>query len=552
MIPLESRTSCFLTTILALSLLAAVSGCITPDRWQMFRQPPALMPATETTQARPVQNEENRLQDQGAIAETPAPANLSLSLDQALVMALESNPGLRVEKYNPVLAGFSEEIARGEFDPELFSEITYSRNRFLETDSDSGSDSKVWTRSKERSRTAVIGIAQTFPTGTGVEATIGHETDDSYDGPDEQDFRLGLTVTQALLQGYGSSVNLAGVRQAELDTAASRHELRGLTEAFLADTEIAYWNHVLARKEIDIFEKSLDVARKQLFDVEQRIDVGTIPPIEAAAARAEVALREQDLIDARSTFEESRLNLLYYIHPDGGSRIDLQIQATSSAESPPEPDVAPAARLKLADRFRSDLQEARLRLDQQHLEIVKTRNGLLPRLDLFITLGKTGYADSFSASFKAMDDTTHEFAAGIRFSRPLGNRSAVGEDRSAAVTLKQAQEALENLRQIIHRDVLIALNETDRAKKQIAATRITRMHQEEALKAEQERFEVGASTGLLVAQVQRDLLASHIREVKAVIGYRQALVNLYLAEGSLLERRGICIEKDENPIPCPE
>ena len=65
------------------------------------------------------------------------------------------------------------------------------------------------------------------------------------------------------------------------------------------------------------------------------------------------------------------------------------------------------------------------------------------------------------------------------------------------------------------------------------------MHQEESVKAEQERFEAGTSTSLIVAQAQRDLLASHILEVEAIINYNKALINLYLAEGSLLERRGI-------------
>ncbi len=65
------------------------------------------------------------------------------------------------------------------------------------------------------------------------------------------------------------------------------------------------------------------------------------------------------------------------------------------------------------------------------------------------------------------------------------------------------------------------------------------MHQEKAMTAEQERFAAGSSTGLLVAQAQRDLLASHILEKEAIINYRKALVDLYLAEGSLLERRGI-------------
>jgi outer membrane protein TolC len=42
-----------------------------------------------------------------------------------------------------------------------------------------------------------------------------------------------------------------------------------------------------------------------------------------------------------------------------------------------------------------------------------------------------------------------------------------------------------------------------------------------------------------VAQAQRDLLVSQIAEVRAVIQYRIALIRLFLAEGSLLSRRGI-------------
>jgi len=138
-----------------------------------------------------------------------------------------------------------------------------------------------------------------------------------------------------------------------------------------------------------------------------------------------------------------------------------------------------------------------------------------------------------------MNDATYDFSAGIKFSRTLGNRTALARDRAAKLTLEQAQEALENMRQIIQRDVHIALNDVDRVRQQIAATRVTRMHQQEAMKAEQERFKAGTSTGLLVAQAQRDLLASHILEKEAIIDYNKALVKLYLAEGSLLERRGI-------------
>jgi len=77
------------------------------------------------------------------------------------------------------------------------------------------------------------------------------------------------------------------------------------------------------------------------------------------------------------------------------------------------------------------------------------------------------------------------------------------------------------------------------ARQQISATVVTRTLQEQVLASEVERLNVGKSTTLLVAQAQRDLLESRIAEVEAVIQYRLALIELYLAEGSLLERRGV-------------
>ncbi len=129
----------------------------------------------------------------------------------------------------------------------------------------------------------------------------------------------------------------------------------------------------------------------------------------------------------------------------------------------------------------------------------------------------------------------------MRLSHFLGNRAADAQHLAARASRRQAAEALANLRQTVQVDVRLAVNEVERARQQISATRATRALQEETLNAEKERFDVGASTALLVAQAQRDLLASRIAEVKAIVNYRVALVRLYLAEGSLLERRGVVL-----------
>ncbi|HZD55030.1 MAG TPA: TolC family protein, partial [Candidatus Aquicultoraceae bacterium] len=221
--------------------------------------------------------------------------------------------------------------------------------------------------------------------------------------------------------------------------------------------------------------------------------------------------------------------------------LDLQLSTTSEPTVEPEPITDLPDRLALAERSRPDLNEARIRLAQDRLRTIATRNGVLPRLDLFIALGRTGYADTFPDSFRELDGRTYDFSAGIRLSHFLGNRAAEGRDLAARASARQAADAVENLDRTVQVDVRLAFNEVERARQQIFATRATRTLREETLHAEKERFDVGLSTALLVAQAQRDLLASSIDEVKAIVNYRIALVRLHLAEGSLLERRGVLL-----------
>lgn len=520
-------------TVLLLPALAALllSACARPENLSRFetawRARPAEPPPAVAEEPQPQAPDRPALPDSG---------NLALSVPQAVLLALENNQDLRVRRHTPEIAAGFEDIERGAWDAELFAELAGGGRKAIDPDPD-GSAAEF----SESDHRIAVGVRQQLPSGTLIEGTVEQERSDPSREPTQHAARAGISVTQALLRSAGPVVNLVSVRQAQLHAAATVHELRGVTEALVAATENAYWEYVLAGQEIDIFARSLTFARQQLDDIEQRIEVGVLPRIEAAAARAEVARRDQDLIDARATLETRRLRLVRLLNPAGDGRLDVGIVATSTAAIAPQPITDLDDRRRLALQSRPDLAEAGLRLQQNRLETIATENGLLPRLDLFIALGKTGYADAFAESFRNLDDDTRDISAGIRLSRYLDNRGARARDLAARAGRQQAKEAVENLRQLIDLDVRLAVNEAERARRQISATRITRELQEETLQAEKERFDVGASTALLVAQAQRDLLASAIVEAEAVINYRKALVSLYLAEGSLLERRGVSL-----------
>lgn len=484
----------------------------------------------------------NRYLPRPAVIPLPQPdeqGRLVLTVEEAVVLALSNNRALGVQLHRPLLAGTFAEQEKALFDPALFAEVAASREKSRQGGNYLSGESEQYR----------VGLEQELATGTGVELALEQRRAAATDP--RQRAGLGLSLTQALLRGGSREANLAGVRRAELDVLASLHELRGFTQSLVAEVERAYWDLVLAESRILIYRESLEVAEAQLGDVKRRIEVGTVAEVEQAAAKAELALRRQGLIDGQSRRDQARLNLLHLINPPAPVREDLgagddlgwSLQL-APRDVPRIPEVEPdpvADHVALSRGMRPDLDEARLRLQQGELQVVQTRNGLLPRLDLFLTLGKSGYAESFGRSFAEISsDSTYAGSLGVRFALPLGgNRAAGALDSRARTTRAQARASLANLSQLAELDVRKAHSEALRARAQIGASSERRRLQEEVLRVEQVKFEVGRGTALDVARAQRDLLESQLVEVDVIIAYRLALTDLYRQDGSLLARRNI-------------
>ncbi len=457
---------------------------------------------------------------------------VSLTVQEAVLTALENNRGLRVERITPEIQRTFEEQERAVFDPVIDAGAAASVDK-TPPEGSSSRDARISEAEID------LGATKTFPTGTEVRIGLSGERRWSNRIETRYATRAGLSLTQALLRGRGREVNLATLRQAELSTRTSQYEFRGVAEALAARTEQAYWDFILARRQLRIFEESVSLARRQLEETREIVGVGRLPETELVAARAEEALRRQELIDARNETALSRLRLLRLINPPG---TDLWSRELILEDDPAVPEIDlddVSAHVDLALRMRPDLNQARLAARMEELELVKTRNGLLPRMDLFISLGKTGYSDSFGDSVRELSGDHYDALAGLSFEFPVGNRDRRARHERANLSLAQAREALDNLAQLVALDVRSAYIELDTAQQQIRATTATRKLEEEKVRIETEKFRVGRSTSFLVAQAQRDLVRSRIQEIQAVVTVLKALVDLYHLEGSLLERWGI-------------
>lgn len=472
-------------------------------------------------------------------AAAPAPVAaegpLKVSLAQAIVMAMENNPELAVERLEPQVLETLVEEEQAVFDPLLAGMIGHERVRA--SDLSSGGD---WFRYNTDSVVGEATLTKLFPTGTTVELGASSWVDDaSRDGQQLIESRLGMTVSQALLRGAGTEVNLARVREARLDVLASEYEVRGFTEALIALVEQTYWDHAAARRKIQIYEASVALAEGLLKETQARGRAGAGATSDSAAAESEVALRRQDLVDVRSDMAKARVLLLGYLNLPVTGPQGRDVRFVDDLVLPRDAPDDVESHTRAALRMRPDLNQARLLAQREELQAMRTRNGLLPQLDLFMTLGKTGYAETFGGAWKRFGGDRYDLLVGLSVEYPVGNHAARAQHRRATLTRRQAAHAIENLEQLAEVDVQTAHIEANRAREKVATVAATRRLDEEKLRIEVERFRLGQASAFQVARAQRDLVRRQVDEAEAVAAYGKALVELYRLDGTLLARRRI-------------
>jgi outer membrane protein len=478
----------------------------------------------------------------------PAGVPMQFTVQEATLLALEGNRSFRVDRLSPQVSRTTEQEELAVFDPVTGATVLGGKEQSERYRSDVDAIEEL----EQIETGAQAYVTRTLPSGTAVTLDFSAQrafVDGDYSRDDRHTARVGLTVSQALLRGRGREVNLARVEQARLDTRISEYELRAAAEALVAEVESTCWDYALAGRRVRIFTNSLDLARQQLAETEERIRVGKLPENERAAANAEVARRQEDLINARSEFEKTRLRLIRLVSPQGPDPWDREIVLTEEPVAPDLQTEPVADHAAVALRMRPDLNQARLSVQRGDVGLVQTRNGLLPRMDFFVQLGKTGYADSLAGALGDVEHDGYDVLAGVDFERPYRNRAARARHDRARLNRVQAVEALRNLEQTVQVDVRSAHVELIRAQEQVAATAATRALQQESLRAETEKLNLGKSTSFLVAQAQRDLVLSEIAEVEARVTLLKALVELYRLDGSLLARRGISAPGQLPPEP---
>src|SRR6478736_3813443 len=111
-----------------------------------------------------------------------------------------------------------------------------------------------------------------------------------------------ITARQILYAGGGVSASISAQKLA-LDAAVL--ELKSVINDALFDVRVRFYTVLVNRERIKVQEESVDLLQKQLQDVRNRFEAGTVSNFEVLRAEVALANAQPDLITARNDFRLS-------------------------------------------------------------------------------------------------------------------------------------------------------------------------------------------------------------------------------------------------------
>ena len=383
---------------------------------------------------------------------------------------------------------------------------------------------------------------------------------------------LGLTLTQPLLRGFGPAVNRRYIRIAKNNRKTNDYVFKQQAIATVSGVITLYYDLVSLSEDVRVKEETLALASRLYEDNRIQVQQGTLAPVELTRAQAGVAAARQDLANSRAYVLQQELLLKSVLTKRGNADAEVRnahVIPTTAIEVPAvEPVRVSEDLVNTAMQARPEMAEARLQIENTHIGLEGSRNELLPQLDIVATaqnnalngqVNTAAASSSTGSSFASSAQSNTgglgtglsqifsgrypEYSIGVQLSLPLRNRIAQADVARDELTLRQWGVQLQNLQNQIRLQVEAAVIALDQARTAYDAAVETRALQEQSLAIEQERYQTGLSTTLLVMQYQSYVAQARSTEVAARGIYAKALNALQRAVGATLEDNHVTVDE---------
>ncbi len=505
------------------------------------------------------------------------PPAFNISLDEALQTALgntsvlrslgaqvlrnpQSTAAIQDPSINATDPIFGVEAALAQFDAQLAASLNHSNNDDVFNNSILGGGA---TEVVQDLSTADLSLSKTAATGTrySVRSNVRYDNNDNPTStfPSSYSSFWEAQARQPLLQGRGLDFNriagptarpgfrnTSGVLISRVNHDISIAQFEQAVRGFVDETLSSYWDLYFAYRNFESAKRARDVSLETWNTVKTLYD-NDLPGGEAdkeAQSREQYYIFQQQVITALNG--DPRAGVVGVLQAEANLRRMLGMPQNDGRLLRPadEPIGAKAvydwtALVNQSLDSRVELRQQMWRVKRTELELLASRNFMLPRLDAVATFRNNGFGDDltggsgrFSSAVKDMASGDHnEWEMGLQLNVPIGFRQAASGVRNSELKLFRERAVLdEQEKQIIH-DLGTAVRQTQQydAAVELAYNRLDASL--DTAKSREVAFEADAVPLDLLLEAQR-------RVFEAQTAYHRAQVDLQLATESVSRESG--------------
>lgn len=490
---------------------------------------------------------------------------LLLAVVDVVQRAMDNNLDIAVERLNRQVVEQRVASALGFYDPtvSLASTLNAATNPLT-----AASGAAAIPTERVDTTSGAVSLRQNVPGGASVSLALsGNKTLSTNSlatmSPSFSSL-LNASVTQPLLRGFLHTATDRQVALSGLDSDIARSQFRQKVTGVIQSVLNQYWELVFAIESYEARRQSKDLAVLQYEGTQVRMQNGLLAPVAVTAARAEIASRERDLLQAEVQIINAENSLRQLLAEDPSSPLWTSSLLPTDKPGGVEPPVSVTAAQDLARRQRPEILQLRLQLSQNRVDDTFFRWERKPTVSLTANLSLVGRAgtvllrtggravpDSANPAFggfqtawqQAFDRAFPTWSVNLNVQTPLRNRTAEAQLAQALIVGQRLSTQMTKTTQSVGVEVKTAFQVIATQRKSLEAAQLTTQLFEEQLEAQTARYQAGFSTDFELMRYQRDLVDAKVRELRARVDLQQALITLQKATDTLLDAVGVTVPR---------
>ncbi|HEC68719.1 MAG TPA: TolC family protein [Candidatus Omnitrophica bacterium] len=457
------------------------------------------------------------------------PKEVSLSLEEISKLALENNLDIQIAKFDTYIARNNLLETTSIFDTFFSANLSYNQDKKDTASSLLGT--------KNLTNNYSLQITKKIPLGTELEISAYNQRNWSnslfFSLNPHTEAGVSLSIKQSLAKNFFGLKDKANIKITKLDIENSEFSSLENIELSLAEIQKAYWELVLRYEELKIKQDMLEQARRLYEIYREKMKIGLAEEPDLLAAQANLALRENDVLEAKLLLRQAKNNLLYLLNITDK---DIEIIPKDKLDVLPE-EFDLYSELKKAVESRRDYKIVKNQVEIRDIDLAIKKNSLWPEIDLEASFTKNGISSHYKSSWSEVSNQDNsQVYIGLKISFPWEKRKEKAQYNKAKLEKAKTLILLKRLERLIFRQINNDVLKVNTLSEQVKTFKEVLKIEKEKLKKEEEKLNYGRSSSDIIIRFQEDVLNSSLMLANSLYAYKISLIDLEQDKDTLLSK----------------